>query len=286
VLTNPNPYPYPVPSPPFLWPATSILSFWVAAGLSSSGGGLAPPDPCLLLEMHGSKRARIAGVPQVPRAPTHPRCLQSEVEVECHGIKVISRAALVPFEITDASRRSVRAGSLPACSFVAAGWTDAPPLALRHEKHTHDWPQPAACAPCSHACMGHARSRPWASLASWRGSLLPVGLVSQELRLCAPHPSTQWCSHPSRALRPLRADSAVLYANARAPAPECQSLTANAWTRSEADVRAAADKGEVLPTVGQDNRLNSRFLDLRTPANQAIFKIQSGVCQVRARASG
>ena len=36
----------------------------------------------------------------------------------------------------------------------------------------------------------------------------------------------------------------------------------------------------MLPTVGQDNRLNCRFLDLRTPANQAIFKLQSVVCQV------
>jgi len=50
--------------------------------------------------------------------------------------------------------------------------------------------------------------------------------------------------------------------------------------RSAADVKAAADKGEVLVTVGQDMRLNNRFLDLRTPANQAIFVIQSAVCQV------
>lgn len=27
-------------------------------------------------------------------------------------------------------------------------------------------------------------------------------------------------------------------------------------------------------------RLDNRFLELRTPANQAIFKIQSGVCQL------
>ncbi|KAJ9507170.1 hypothetical protein QJQ45_004832 [Haematococcus lacustris] len=50
--------------------------------------------------------------------------------------------------------------------------------------------------------------------------------------------------------------------------------------RSEADVQAAAEKGEVLVTVGQDTRLNNRFLDLRTPANQAIFKLQSAVCQL------
>lgn len=49
---------------------------------------------------------------------------------------------------------------------------------------------------------------------------------------------------------------------------------------SEAEIKAAAEKGELLVTVGQDNRLNNRFLDLRTPANQAIFKIQSGVCQL------
>lgn len=31
--------------------------------------------------------------------------------------------------------------------------------------------------------------------------------------------------------------------------------------------------------VGQDTRLNNRVIDLRTPANQAIFRIQ---CQVSA----
>jgi len=33
-----------------------------------------------------------------------------------------------------------------------------------------------------------------------------------------------------------------------------------------------------LPTVSQDTALNFRWVDLRTPANQAIFRIQSGVC--------
>jgi len=33
-----------------------------------------------------------------------------------------------------------------------------------------------------------------------------------------------------------------------------------------------------LPTVSQDTALNYRWVDLRTPANQAIFRIQSGVC--------
>ncbi|GLC46632.1 hypothetical protein PLESTB_001761700 [Pleodorina starrii] len=51
-------------------------------------------------------------------------------------------------------------------------------------------------------------------------------------------------------------------------------------SRSEEEVKAAAEKGEILPTVGQDLRLDNRFLDLRTPANQAIFRVQSAVCQL------
>lgn len=37
---------------------------------------------------------------------------------------------------------------------------------------------------------------------------------------------------------------------------------------------------KTLPTVLQDTCLNYRWVDLRTPANQAIFRIQSGVCQL------
>ena len=33
-------------------------------------------------------------------------------------------------------------------------------------------------------------------------------------------------------------------------------------------------------TCVQDLRLEQRFVDLRTPANQAIFQLQSAVCQV------
>ncbi|KAL1453742.1 hypothetical protein WDU94_010057 [Cyamophila willieti] len=35
-----------------------------------------------------------------------------------------------------------------------------------------------------------------------------------------------------------------------------------------------------LSTVNQDTRLDNRVLDLRTPANHAIFKLESGVCQL------
>lgn len=49
----------------------------------------------------------------------------------------------------------------------------------------------------------------------------------------------------------------------------------------QAEIAAAAEKGEVLVSVSQDIRLDNRVLDLRTPANQAIFKLQHGVCQVR-----
>lgn len=43
--------------------------------------------------------------------------------------------------------------------------------------------------------------------------------------------------------------------------------------RSEADAEAQG-----LPVVNLDTRLDARVIDLRTPTNQAIFRIQSGVC--------
>ena len=41
----------------------------------------------------------------------------------------------------------------------------------------------------------------------------------------------------------------------------------------------AADAAN-LPKVNQDTRLDFRYLDLRTPANQAIFIVQAAICQV------
>ncbi|XP_073309276.1 aspartate--tRNA ligase 2, cytoplasmic-like [Primulina huaijiensis] len=47
--------------------------------------------------------------------------------------------------------------------------------------------------------------------------------------------------------------------------------------RSEVDIEKALQAGEQLVRVNQDTRLNFRVLDMRTPANQGIFRIQ---CQV------
>jgi lysyl-tRNA synthetase class II len=45
--------------------------------------------------------------------------------------------------------------------------------------------------------------------------------------------------------------------------------------RGEAEAAATG-----LPVVSQDTALNFRWVDTRTPANQAIFRIQAGVCQL------
>lgn len=47
--------------------------------------------------------------------------------------------------------------------------------------------------------------------------------------------------------------------------------------RSDADIEEALKKGQQLVRVNQDTRLNFRVLDIRTPANQGIFRIQ---CEV------
>lgn len=50
--------------------------------------------------------------------------------------------------------------------------------------------------------------------------------------------------------------------------------------RSEAEVEASQDTDRPFPRLGQELRLDNRWMDLRTPANNAIMKIQSGVCQL------
>ncbi|KAL5185348.1 Aspartate--tRNA ligase 2, cytoplasmic [Glycine soja] len=47
--------------------------------------------------------------------------------------------------------------------------------------------------------------------------------------------------------------------------------------RSEVEIEKALQAGEQLVRVNQDTRLNFRVLDVRTPANQGIFRIQSQV---------
>ncbi|KAK8619843.1 hypothetical protein V6N13_066345 [Hibiscus sabdariffa] len=48
-------------------------------------------------------------------------------------------------------------------------------------------------------------------------------------------------------------------------------------SRSDAEIEAALQRGVQLPRVNQDTRLNFRVIDIRTRANQGIFRIQSQV---------
>jgi aspartyl-tRNA synthetase len=47
--------------------------------------------------------------------------------------------------------------------------------------------------------------------------------------------------------------------------------------RSEADIDASQDSERPFSRVPQDMRLNSRWLDLRVPANNAIMRLRSGI---------
>lgn len=57
--------------------------------------------------------------------------------------------------------------------------------------------------------------------------------------------------------------------------PENLTFTVEDASRSEQE---AEEQG--YPVVNLDTRLDSRVIDLRTPTNQAIFKIQAGVCKL------
>ena len=51
-------------------------------------------------------------------------------------------------------------------------------------------------------------------------------------------------------------------------------------SRSEAEVDASQDTDRPFPRLGQELRLDNRWMDLRAPANNAILRVQSMVCQL------
>lgn len=51
-------------------------------------------------------------------------------------------------------------------------------------------------------------------------------------------------------------------------------------SRSEAEVDASQETERPFPRLGQELRLDNRWIDLRAPANNAIMRIQSTVCQL------
>ena len=51
-------------------------------------------------------------------------------------------------------------------------------------------------------------------------------------------------------------------------------------TRSDAEIEASRATEQPMKSIGIDTRLDNRVLDLRTPTNQAIFRITHGVCKL------
>jgi aspartyl/asparaginyl-tRNA synthetase len=51
-------------------------------------------------------------------------------------------------------------------------------------------------------------------------------------------------------------------------------------SRSEEEVDASQETDRPFPRLGQELRLDNRWMDLRAPANNAIFRVQSMVCQL------
>ena len=50
--------------------------------------------------------------------------------------------------------------------------------------------------------------------------------------------------------------------------------------RIDAEVEASQDTDRPFPRLGQELRLDNRWMDLRTPANNAIMRVQSAICQL------
>jgi len=64
------------------------------------------------------------------------------------------------------------------------------------------------------------------------------------------------------------------------PASKVLPFSIEDAARPEDEVEASQDTERPFPRLGQDLRLNNRWMDLRVPANNAILRIQSAVCQL------
>ncbi len=59
-----------------------------------------------------------------------------------------------------------------------------------------------------------------------------------------------------------------------------QKFSVQDAARSEVEIEASQNSDQPMPSIGLDSRLDNRVLELRTITNQAIFRIQHGVCKL------
>ena len=67
---------------------------------------------------------------------------------------------------------------------------------------------------------------------------------------------------------------------ASASQPQLPLQIEDAMRRITEEEEGKKQDGDLSITVSQDTRLNNRVLDLRTPTNHAIFRLEAGVCQL------
>lgn len=77
-----------------------------------------------------------------------------------------------------------------------------------------------------------------------------------------------WCVNKSVPILPFQIEDAS------------RRVTNQAAEDGHADPNEESKEGDKQAVVKQDTRLDNRIIDLRVPTNQAIFRLQSGVCQL------
>lgn len=107
------------------------------------------------------------------------------------------------------------------------------------------------------------------TMVKFAATLTKESVVDVEAEIAVPEKPVESCSVSSFELRCV----SIKCVSRAGPLPFDVADAA----RSEAEVAAAAAEGKLLATVSQDTRLDGRVLDLRVPASQAIFSVQSAV---------
>ncbi|CEH14707.1 probable dps1-aspartyl-trna cytosolic [Ceraceosorus bombacis] len=130
---------------------------------------------------------------------------------------------------------------------------------------------------CVQAVLAQAPERVSKHFVKWAASLVPETLVAVEGTLVkSPVPiesATVTVKDAEVRISKLHVISAI---TTDGPLP----FYVDEAVRSDAEVAASQSTDRPMATIGLDTRLDNRVLDLRTVTNQAIFRIQHGVCRL------
>ncbi|PKI82433.1 aspartate--tRNA ligase [Malassezia vespertilionis] len=127
---------------------------------------------------------------------------------------------------------------------------------------------------CVQATLAQAPEKVSRQMVKWAASITPESIVRVEGTIAkVPKP----IESPSVTIKDAEIKIARIYIEVPVTWEGQIPFYVDDATRSDADIEASQNTPRPLPPIALDTRLDNRVLDLRTPTNQAIFRMSHGV---------